>query len=123
MIKYVLLLCDDVCVSFSPVVPFRRLSSPLGLAAGVVPCAASILGTSLLSQLPTVRTTSLALAAHAPKGGEGAGFGRWHPAARLARGCHQAVGRRGGSSRPAAAAAAVVGVVGVVRYGGACSVR
>ena len=99
-----------------PEVPFRRLCGPLGLAAGVVPWGASILGTSLLSQLSTLGAPSLALAADVPKGRERGGLGRRHPAARLAWGCHQAVGWRRAICGPTVAAA-------VVGSRGACSVH
>lgn len=61
-------------------IPLGGLCGPLGLAAGVVPRGTSILGTSLLSQLSTLGAASLALAAHAPKGGKGAGLGRYRAA-------------------------------------------
>lgn len=72
-------------------VPFRRLCGHLGLTTGVIAWGASILSTSLLSQLSTLGTTSLALRAHAPKRGKGAGLDRRHPTTRLAWGCHRIV--------------------------------
>lgn len=63
-------------------IPLGGLCGPLGLAAGVVPRGTGILGTSLLSQLSALGAASLALAlaAHAPKGGKGAGLGRYRGA-------------------------------------------